>query len=467
MSGIASSPDASSSRPTMPASSSRCASCWRRSASRRSRPANSGCPSPTRPARCSPRTPPSRRSPPRGLRPAGLRRRFRASASTPSTGRPGCSRPAGPVRPRISPARWRASPRNSTSAGRPTRRAHFVSALVHRLAGRPRRDCSRAGSSATLVRAARQRSGFGYDPMFLPDGYDRTFGEISSEEKHGVDWQTGNALSHRARAFVLLAADLPAAPLRPVAGLPNGAPARTSASMTEPTGPDHPTRDAGFGVYVHWPFCASKCPYCDFNSHVRHAPVDEARYLAAFRRRDRPRGGPDARPHRVERLPRRRHALADAARHGRGHPRRHRRGLGRRARRRDHAGGQPDQRRGRALPRLPGGRASTASRSASRPCDDASLKQPRAPAQRRRRRCAAVRVAAAHFERCSFDLIYARPDQTAAAWRRGARPRRSAGRPSTCRSTSSPSSRARRSTASPPPASSCRPTTRRRAPSTT
>jgi oxygen-independent coproporphyrinogen-3 oxidase len=39
-----------------------------------------------------------------------------------------------------------------------------------------------------------------------------------------------------------------------------------------------------FGVYVHWPFCLSKCPYCDFNSHVRHAPVDEARYVRAFAR---------------------------------------------------------------------------------------------------------------------------------------------------------------------------------------
>ncbi|MFT0892627.1 radical SAM family heme chaperone HemW [Pseudochelatococcus sp. G4_1912] len=47
---------------------------------------------------------------------------------------------------------------------------------------------------------------------------------------------------------------------------------------------DHPTRDAGFGVYVHWPFCASKCPYCDFNSHVRHQPVDEPRFAAAFAR---------------------------------------------------------------------------------------------------------------------------------------------------------------------------------------
>ena len=37
--------------------------------------------------------------------------------------------------------------------------------------------------------------------------------------------------------------------------------------------------DAGFGVYVHWPFCASKCPYCDFNSHVRAGGIDEARFL--------------------------------------------------------------------------------------------------------------------------------------------------------------------------------------------
>src|SRR5262245_9844634 len=41
---------------------------------------------------------------------------------------------------------------------------------------------------------------------------------------------------------------------------------------------------AGFGVYVHWPFCASKCPYCDFNSHVRAGGIDEARFLSAFLR---------------------------------------------------------------------------------------------------------------------------------------------------------------------------------------
>jgi oxygen-independent coproporphyrinogen-3 oxidase len=38
----------------------------------------------------------------------------------------------------------------------------------------------------------------------------------------------------------------------------------------------------GFGVYVHWPFCASKCPYCDFNSHVRHGGVDQDAFAAGY-----------------------------------------------------------------------------------------------------------------------------------------------------------------------------------------
>ena len=37
-----------------------------------------------------------------------------------------------------------------------------------------------------------------------------------------------------------------------------------------------------FGVYIHWPFCLSKCPYCDFNSQVRAAAIDQSRYAAAF-----------------------------------------------------------------------------------------------------------------------------------------------------------------------------------------
>ena len=56
------------------------------------------------------------------------------------------------------------------------------------------------------------------------------------------------------------------------------------AALSErPSAPDHPTADAGFAVYVHWPFCLAKCPYCDFNSHVRLQPPDQARYIAAFR----------------------------------------------------------------------------------------------------------------------------------------------------------------------------------------
>ncbi len=41
---------------------------------------------------------------------------------------------------------------------------------------------------------------------------------------------------------------------------------------------------AGFGVYIHWPFCQSKCPYCDFNSHVRHGGVDETAFRKAYLR---------------------------------------------------------------------------------------------------------------------------------------------------------------------------------------
>jgi putative oxygen-independent coproporphyrinogen III oxidase len=40
--------------------------------------------------------------------------------------------------------------------------------------------------------------------------------------------------------------------------------------------------ESAFGVYIHWPFCLSKCPYCDFNSHVRHAAIDEPRFVRAF-----------------------------------------------------------------------------------------------------------------------------------------------------------------------------------------
>jgi XTP/dITP diphosphohydrolase len=56
-----------------------------------------------------------------------------------------------------------------------------------------------------LVFPPRGTQGFGYDPCFLPDGHNRTFGEMSGHEKHGLPKDGGLALSHRARAFQLLA----------------------------------------------------------------------------------------------------------------------------------------------------------------------------------------------------------------------------------------------------------------------
>jgi putative oxygen-independent coproporphyrinogen III oxidase len=55
--------------------------------------------------------------------------------------------------------------------------------------------------------------------------------------------------------------------------------------LAEPEPTDSGEADCGqaaFGVYIHWPFCLSKCPYCDFNSHVRREPIDEARFVRAF-----------------------------------------------------------------------------------------------------------------------------------------------------------------------------------------
>lgn len=87
--------------------------------------------------------------------------------------------------------------------GATDRRAHFVSALV--LAWPDGHTELFEGRVFGDLVEPRGAAGFGYDPMFRPDGFERTFGEISSEEKHGVDWQSGAALSHRARAFVKLA----------------------------------------------------------------------------------------------------------------------------------------------------------------------------------------------------------------------------------------------------------------------
>ena len=167
----------------------------------------------------------------------------------------------------------------------------------------------------------------------------RTFGEMTSDEKHGLP-PRGHG---------------PVAP-RPRLRQAGGGRALTSADARQ-----------AFGVYVHWPFCLSKCPYCDFNSHVRHAAIDEARFVARLRRA---RSRPPPRAHRA--APSRRSffgggtpslmqpqtvgAILDAiGKH-----------WTRRARRRGHARGQPDQRRGDALSRAIAPPASTASRSACR-----------------------------------------------------------------------------------------------------
>ena len=83
------------------------------------------------------------------------------------------------------------------------RRAHFVAALclawpdghVEEFEGRV---------DGVVAWPPRGDEGFGYDPLFLPDGHERTFGQMSAEEKHGLP-PKGKGLSHRARAFVKLA----------------------------------------------------------------------------------------------------------------------------------------------------------------------------------------------------------------------------------------------------------------------
>lgn len=83
------------------------------------------------------------------------------------------------------------------------RKAHFVSALcVAWPDGHVEEFEGRVGG--TLIWPPRGDKGFGYDPIFLPDGHARTFGEMPSEEKHGLP-PRGKGLSHRARAFLKLA----------------------------------------------------------------------------------------------------------------------------------------------------------------------------------------------------------------------------------------------------------------------
>ena len=83
------------------------------------------------------------------------------------------------------------------------RTAHFVSALCVAWPDDHLEEVE-ARVDGTLIWPPRGNAGFGYDPMFLPNGHTRTFGEMTSIEKHGLP-PLGLGLSHRARAFVKLA----------------------------------------------------------------------------------------------------------------------------------------------------------------------------------------------------------------------------------------------------------------------
>jgi XTP/dITP diphosphohydrolase len=149
--------------------------------------------------------------------------RIKAQAAALATGLPAFADDSGLVvdaldgAPGIHSARWAGPEKNfrrametiqvklyERGATAPEKRAaHFVSALCVAWPDGHVEDFE-ARVDGSLVWPPRGDKGFGYDPMFLPDGHDRTFGEMSSDEKHGLP-PRGKGLSHRARAFMKLA----------------------------------------------------------------------------------------------------------------------------------------------------------------------------------------------------------------------------------------------------------------------
>jgi XTP/dITP diphosphohydrolase len=149
--------------------------------------------------------------------------RIKAEAAAEATGLPAFADDSGLVvdalegAPGILSARWAGPDKNFSRAmaeiedklrakGATTpdrRRANFVSALCVAWPDGHVEDFE-ARVDGSLVWPPRGDQGFGYDPMFLPDGHTRTFGEMPSDEKHGLP-PRGKGLSHRARAFVKLA----------------------------------------------------------------------------------------------------------------------------------------------------------------------------------------------------------------------------------------------------------------------
>jgi XTP/dITP diphosphohydrolase len=146
--------------------------------------------------------------------------RIKAHAATKATGLPAFADDSGLAvdalggEPGIYSARW-AGPSKDFARAMQTiedklkalntsnRKAQFVAALCIAWPDGHTEDFE-ARVEGTLVWPPRGDKGFGYDPMFLPDGFDRTFGEMDADEKHGLP-PRGKGLSHRARAFVQLA----------------------------------------------------------------------------------------------------------------------------------------------------------------------------------------------------------------------------------------------------------------------
>jgi XTP/dITP diphosphohydrolase len=149
--------------------------------------------------------------------------RIKAEAAARAAGLPAFADDSGLVvdalagQPGIHSARWAGPTRDFTGAmtrverllqergaREPAQRgAHFVSALCVAWPDGHVEEVE-ARADGTLVWPPRGTAGFGYDPVFLPNGHARTFGEMTAEEKHGMP-PRGMGLSHRARAFVKLA----------------------------------------------------------------------------------------------------------------------------------------------------------------------------------------------------------------------------------------------------------------------
>jgi XTP/dITP diphosphohydrolase len=118
--------------------------------------------------------------------------------------------------PGINSARWAGDSRDFGAAmkkveqalqaakAQPPFKAHFVSVLSLAFPGGETQNFE-GKVFGELVFPPRGNLGFGYDPIFLPDGFARTFGEMASEEKHSIPSDGSLALSHRARAFQIFA----------------------------------------------------------------------------------------------------------------------------------------------------------------------------------------------------------------------------------------------------------------------